>query len=140
MDWIFRYISREQLVFQLCCREMTEQYIRDTIAHEETPGALWRVVVTTARQNGWFGLKAGQSQRTIVCDMIRRNEDTGELGYCQYAEFESPPLYSCPLHFFDMVPEARNPRWRKVVRDNHEWIKRNPQAFQKPATLAAMIA
>ncbi|MCL2590589.1 MAG: hypothetical protein FWD67_06850 [Betaproteobacteria bacterium] len=106
MGWIFRRITKEQLVFQLCCRVMTEQFLRETIAHVETPTALWRVVVTTARQGCWLGLRPGESRRTIVCDEIRRNEDTGELGFRSFSESEEPPLYSCPLHFFDMVPES----------------------------------
>jgi hypothetical protein len=89
------------------------------MAFVEHPGCLWRVVETTARLEGVFGMKAGESWREIICDVILRDEDTGELGYRSIPEHLSPYLYSCPLHFFDMVPE-RSPRWRKVVRDCHE--------------------
>jgi hypothetical protein len=87
--------------------------------------------------DGSFGLKAGESLRTIECDLIRRDEDTGELGFYTVPEIESPPLYSCPLHFLDMVPVERSPLWRHSVRDYHETMARDLEAFQISTTAIA---
>ncbi|MCL1861898.1 MAG: hypothetical protein FWG52_10295 [Proteobacteria bacterium] len=139
MNWIYRQISEEELIFQLCCRVMTEEFIRNTIAYVKTYGTLWRVVETTARVDGALaGMKAGQSYRIIICDEIRRDEDTGELGYRSVPEFESPSSYSCPLHFLDMVPDVLNPLWRNRVRAFHEGEKRFQHSF-KNAVVPAMV-
>jgi len=129
MDWISIPFSKDELVFRLCCREMSEAYMRETVAYVDTPGTLWRVVKTTARQDGVFGLKAGESRRSIVCDEIRRDEDTGELIHRAVPESESPEDLSCPLHFLGMAPVAASPSWRKAVRKFHAEQKRALQAF-----------
>ncbi|MCL1861735.1 MAG: hypothetical protein FWG52_09425 [Proteobacteria bacterium] len=140
MGWILIPFSKDELVFRLCCREMTDSFLRETVAYVDTPGTLWRVVKTTARQDGVFGLKAGESRRTIACDLIRRNPDTGELSHCPVPESESPKDLSCPLHFFDMAPVAASPSWRKAVRRFHAEQKRALKAFLKTAATAAVSA
>lgn len=140
MDWIFLRISKDELVFRLCRQEKTDRLVRRTIAHVEEAAALWRVVETTARMDGSFGLKAGESLRTIECDLIRRDEDSGELGFYTIPELESPPFHSCPLHFLDMVPEGRSPQWRQSVRDYHATIARDLEAFQHGAAVTAIAA
>jgi len=118
--WIFVPYTKDELVFRLCSTETHYTHINETIAVVETPGALWRVVSTFIRVNGFFvGKKAGESVLTIVCDLIRRDEDTGELYYRSMTESESPTSQSCPLHFLDMVPETRSARWRQFVRQYH---------------------
>jgi len=137
MGWIFIPFPKDELVFRLCCREMTDAYIRETVAHVDTPSTLWRVVETTARQDGIFGLNAGQAKRTIVCDLIRRNEDTGELSLLTIPEHESPSDLSCPLHFFYMVPDAASPSWRQAVRVFHAREGHTLKAFLKTVASAA---
>lgn len=119
LPFIFKKISKQQLIHELTCREITERTARTTIAYVEHPGALWRVVDTTARIDGPLGLKAGETRREIFCDVIRRDEDTGELGVRSIPESEKPYDYSCPLHFFELAPVVYSPEWREFVRGCH---------------------
>jgi len=120
--FVFKKVTPEQLVFELTCPVTTEQYARRVIAWVEHPGGLWRVVETYARQDIYKGLKAGETRREIVCDIIRRNEDSGGLGVRSIPESEKPTHYSCPLHFLDMTP-VYSFEWRASVRRFYEELE-----------------
>lgn len=115
MGWIFTLCTRERLINDLISPRMTDASITEVIVYEVQPKLLWKVVRRTARYDGVFGLKAGESKCHIVCEVLERNGN--EWGHLELTEDWQPTYYTCPLHFLDMTPTI-SPEWRARVHEH----------------------
>ena len=94
-----------------------------TLAFQVVGAVLWTVQEARRLDNNWQPY--GEPVRFIGCYLLAgsiKRTPGCSAGYKAMEEEMGPYYYTCPLHFFDMVPEpdseiARN--WRRQVREWH---------------------
>jgi hypothetical protein len=83
-------------------------------------GILW-AVFEVARKND--ELVVVETMRFIACFILQYAKEYDSWGYKDMEESMGPYYYSCPLKYFDMVPETNEgvqPKWREAVRQHHQ--------------------
>jgi len=88
-----------------------EELVKNSLDWEHDPaGVVWTVEELT---------HAGRIVRLIVCNYLRWSPQHKLWGSSDLAEEEGPAARSCPLRFFDLVPEEADPDWREGVTRWH---------------------
>src|SRR4051794_16606585 len=130
MGWTFhRGATKASMVEHL----LSERHHK-TVAHALRGNVLWAVKEYTREE---------QTIRYIACFLLRSGN--GECGYKDIEESMGPNEVSCPLYFFDLVPEPKGQygaAWRARVRasqDQHR-VKRSFIKSLRPGQDVQLVA
>lgn len=108
--------SRADLIRELTAPQKNEKtgWARKALKYCTAGNVLWTVWEITGAD--------GVTRRHIGCDLLHRSS-TG-WGHKPMDEFFQPCYYTCPLSYFELVPDSQGcPEWRAKVRAY--WEKRN---------------
>ena len=120
MGWSFGWKSRAELIEHLTRTQENESGKWETTKHCTVGNVLWAVQVHTDKQ-------AQTVTPFILCCLLQGG---GEWGYKDMTESMGPYYYTCPVAYFDLVPEA-NKNWRAKVREHHAFKKAQRDAIKR---------
>lgn len=81
-----------------------------SIAHRITRGVLWAVMEETRKTDS---IKT----RYLSCSLLFRSKNGWSS--MTFTESSFSNIYNCPVEFLEMVPDAINPGWRRLVHNYH---------------------
>lgn len=116
MGWLYRRLTREQLVAELVAAHQTDSVRFETLEHTVVGDVLWALVRVTALRDDATTLAKGESTKYIRCILL--NGSPEGWGYKAMDESVHPYYYSCPLHYLVQAVEL-SPEWRAGVRKHH---------------------
>ena len=104
MGWLFnaRWETKRDLLAELTRNEPH----RTCLASCVRGTTLWSV---------WEIVNGDLVSRYIGCDLLQKGSSGQGWGYKDMDESCGPYYYSCPLKYFDMVPQVSNQEWRDKV-------------------------
>ena len=122
MGWTSWRCTRAEMIAEICTNSENEFGKWILLAKQCSGNHLWSVWEYTNK------VENKEPERYIRIDLLQRFSKY-EWGHKDMTESMGPFYYSCPLKYFDMVPEPKQydgVSWRDKVREY--WVKRNAKS------------